>query len=114
MNRKTIIQISVIIVAFAASGIVLYRGLFSGPKPPAATPSPVGVVVSDPSSPLNGLDLNNITKSLPYSTDEDFDTALNQVFQKQSLEYGTIEFATVDPASEVGVSVESLVLPIQP
>lgn len=94
MNKKTLIQVVIIICAFAASGIVLYNGLFKNSS---------GV----PDSSLT-IDLAASTeKILPYGDKMDIKSAVSQ----QNLQYGLIQYPKLDPNQEVGIPLQQLIVP---
>ena len=99
MNKKTIIQVVVIVGALAASGIVLYNGFAGGGTPSLTGPG------SASSTPGSG----NI---LPYGTTFDF-KKLDDM-KEQDFQFGVVPYPTVNPPVEVGKdSVSDLVKPIQ-
>src|SRR5574340_1851730 len=103
MNRKTVIQVSVVVVAFSASGIVLYRG-FAKPKAPLpAVPLTMqypmaGGATTSAGSVLAGGGPKSIDKVLPNGNTLNFG-----VLGKQNLQYGLVEYPAVNLNSEVGL-----------
>ncbi|MBI3231968.1 MAG: hypothetical protein HYZ51_02715 [Candidatus Doudnabacteria bacterium] len=105
MNRKTIIQIIVIVICFGGSGFVLYNGLFKkqetvittgGGAVPGSPPAPVSSVAS-PADPL------------PFG--DNLSGELSRVLKRNGLQFGQIDYPQVS-ASEVGVPTEELVRPL--
>lgn len=96
MNKKLIIQIVVIVIAFGASGIVLYNGFFkNGSSQPALGSAQTSA--GDQSQAI-----------LPYGSTLDF-----SILKKQDLQFGTVQYPKVDPAL-VGIPENQLIKPIAP
>jgi hypothetical protein len=99
MNKKNIIQIAVIVVAFSISGIVLYKG-FGGSKSTAIDPSlavtGLGTVES------TGFNAEDV---LPYGKSLDFD----KVLKRNNLEFGKVSYPKLDPDLEVGKQEQDLI-----
>jgi hypothetical protein len=96
MNKKTI-QILIIVIAFAASGFVLYRG-FSGNKSSAPA-----VVPGVPGS-ANGADIDKI---LSNRATLDF----NSVLKRPNVQYDTLSLPDVKP-EEIGHENVPDIIPI--
>jgi hypothetical protein len=94
MNKKTIIQLVIIIVFFSASGFVLYNGLFK---------KKTGTLPAQDFLTASGFDAT-ATNLLPQGGELDFD----RVLKKQNLQYGVISFPRLDP-KEVGIPQEQLI-----
>jgi Flp pilus assembly protein CpaB len=90
MNKKTIIQLVIIVVAFGAAGVVLYNVFFQGG---ANNPSQN----QGYSSTLQGI--------LPYGNNLDFSQALNS----NRFQYNQVVFPQVDPKKDVGIPVSDLI-----
>ena len=87
MNKKTIIQLIIIMGAFGGAGLVLYNGFFSGqsiPQPTTATATP-----------------ENPESILPNGDFLDFN-----ILDKKRFEYDQIKYPQLDPQSDVGVFPE--------
>ena len=100
MNKKTIIQVAIIICAFGLSGIIVYRGLFanknSAPSPALSTAGSVDI--SQAAEPI-----------LPNGGTWDLDQVLNK--QKQ-LQFGIVQFPQLNASADVGVSYQELFAPL--
>jgi hypothetical protein len=94
MNKKTIIQIVIIVGAFAASGMVLYNGLFKNSTPDLSLSASDGAA---------GAGSNE--KILPYGDKLDFKTVL----EKQNLQFDIVDYPKLDPQAEVGVDLGNLI-----
>lgn len=107
MNRKTIIQVVVIVAAFAISGIVIYNGFFSGPSLP---PVPVEMLGGTGASSTAGsvADSQNL---LPYGSS--FDYQKIDDLKKRNFQFGIVQYPVLDPA-EVGKDVNTLIQPPAP
>ena len=92
MNKKFIIQIVVIIIAFGGAGLVLYNGLFKS--------SGTGTAPVAPAAAQQSI--------LPYGTAMDFDAVLYQ----HNLQYNVVSYPVLNADSEVGIPVEKLITPI--
>jgi hypothetical protein len=101
MNKKTIIQLVVIVAAFGACGLVLYNGLFKGQSSPSAAnmSTPIGF-------PGVTADINQ--DILPYGDNLDFSKALDS----KRFQYNQIEYQKLNPQNEVGISPDSLITPL--
>jgi hypothetical protein len=97
MNKKLIIQIVVIAVAFGASGFVLYNGFFKNSGTPAVLSLTGG-------APSTGQD----EAILPLGTSLDF-----SVLKKQNLQFGNMQYPKLDPTT-VGIPENQLIKPITP
>ncbi len=84
MSRKTLIEISVIAVAFIGSGIVLYNGL-SGGSGESATQT---AVVEKP------------VQVLPYG--QSFDYKQIDELKNRGFQFGTIAYPVLSTSTEVG------------
>lgn len=93
MNKKTIIQIIVIVAAFAGSGIVLYKGMSQKKSAPAPVPAA-----------MTAGQEGGIANILPLGKTLDF-----KVLDKQNLEYGTLIYPKLDPNQEVGIEGQALI-----
>ncbi len=92
MDKKKLIQIIVIIVAFGGSGVVLYNGLYKGSAPPPAA-------VSVSALPASGVAAGAANPLLPYGGKLDF----TGILYKQGLQYDAIFFPTLNTSTEVGI-----------
>ena len=94
MNKKSIIQVVVIVGAFVGSGIVLYNGLFKSTGVPP---------------PLQGVNSTAISeeKILPYG--DKFNYQVMSDMQKRNFSFGAVDYPKVDP-SEIGkASLDDLI-----
>lgn len=97
VNKKTIIQLVVIVAAFAAAGLVLYNGLFKG----NGNTAPGFVDTST----------NAGQEILPYG-----DTPLEIQFKAldpKRFQYNQIEYQKLNPQNDVGIPPDSLITPIE-
>ena len=99
MNKKTIIQLVINVVAFGAAGLVLYNGLFNSNN----SALPVGVSGATPQS----VSSQNI---LPYG-DTPLDIQFKQVLDPNRFQYNQIDYPKLDPKNDVGISPDSLIIP---
>jgi hypothetical protein len=97
MNKKTIIQLVIIVVAFGAAGLVLYNGLF---KSGGGTISPLAEVENSSASSTSQA-------ILPYGGTLDF----SKVLDPNRFQYNEIDYQQLDPQSDVGVPVDNLITP---
>jgi hypothetical protein len=95
MNKKQIIQIVVIIIAFGLAGFVLYNGFFKGNGGgPLLLDSPAISAQAQPE------DL------LPEGTTLNFD-----LLKQQNLFYNQVPYPKLNPVSDFGIPVSSLIIP---
>jgi hypothetical protein len=94
MNKKTIIQLVIIVVAFGAAGLVLYNGFYGNNNAPV---QPAGGIPSLPTA----------QEILPYGKTLDFSKALDP----NRFQYNQINYSQLDPQNEVGISQDSLIVP---
>jgi hypothetical protein len=98
LNKKIIIQIVVIIMAFAGSGLVLYNGMFKKNS-------------SVPLASMSGITQTGISsgataeKILPYGEALDFKGVLN----KQGLSYGALAYPVLDEKQDIGVKQQDMI-----
>jgi hypothetical protein len=115
MDKKLIAKILIIVSCFVGSGLVLYFGYFKS----SAVPAPqVGAVQKNPAS-IGGLPGSNtqppdlgvsaITGQdvLPKGESLNFE----QVINTSRFNYNINPYPQVDPAREIGIPVENLILP---
>jgi flagellar basal body-associated protein FliL len=95
MNKKTIIQLVIIVVAFGAAGVVLYNGFFQG-----------GVSHSPQDQGMGGAS-STPQEILPYGNNLDFNHTVNS----NRFLYNQISFPQVNPQQDVGIPVGSLIPP---
>lgn len=93
MNKKTIIQLVIIVVAFGAAGVVLYNGFFSGGSPAV---NQTGATASTTTQDI-----------LPYGENLDFSQALNP----KRFQYNQLVYPVLDPKNDVGISEQNLITP---
>ena len=94
MNKKTIIQMVIIIVAFGAAGLVLYNGFFNQNNGTGSSAVPAQSVTTQ-----------NI---FPYGETLDFSKALDL----NRFQYNQIAYPQLDPQKDVGISQDSLIIPL--
>ena len=97
MDKKKLIQIIVIIIAFGGSGIVLYNGLYKGSAPSSAVS--VSSMTGSGAVVVSGLAVGAANPLLPYGDKLDFTGILG----KQGLQYDAISFPTLNTSTEVGI-----------
>jgi hypothetical protein len=107
MNRKTLIQLSVILICLGVSAFVLYNGFFKNSSPPPITD--LSVPSSPNSSQTATSPLADPTNPLPYG--DNLAAELKRVLGKNSLQFGVIAYPIINEA-EVGVGVTDLVKPL--
>ena len=103
MNKKLIIQIIVIVVAFGGAGLVLYNGLFKGSS-------------SQTASTAVSTDAGSQESILPYGSSYGFpgtDKDYGKVLKRNNLLYNLALFPKMD-LSEVGILVTNLITPLPP
>jgi len=95
-NKKTIIQLVVIIGAFIAAGFVLYEGgLFGGGSPasaPGATPAALSGAPKD---------------VLPYGDTLDF----SKVIDPTRFQYDLVQYPKLDSQNDVGIPEAAIITP---
>lgn len=92
MNKKTLIQLVVIIVAFGGAGMVLYNGLYKNNSTTNATEEFAIPPTSEQSI-------------LPLGGTMDF-----KILDKYNLKYNQSNYPKLDPNSEYGIPVDNLIL----
>jgi hypothetical protein len=99
MNKKNI-QLGVVVVAFLAMGIILYKGFFAGSGgSSAAAPAPI----------VNTASLTP-TSILPYGSDFDYQKV--DALVQQGFQYGQIQYPVVSTSTDVGKDVSDLIAPL--
>jgi hypothetical protein len=96
MNKKQIIQLVVILLAFGGAGFVLYRGGIFGTSSAGIGSTQTLVESGIVSQPL-----------LPYGETLDFKQALDA----DRFNYNQFEFGKLDPKTEVGIDENLLIVP---
>lgn len=91
MNKKTIIEIVIIVGAFVGAGVVLYNGLFKGNSQSEGT--------------LNQTIVTE--KILPYG--DTFDYSKIVEIRKKKFQFGAVQYPQVDPKLEVGKDPSTLI-----
>ncbi len=91
MNRKTIIEVIVIVGAFVGAGVVLYNGLFKNSQ------SGVDPLLEHPKA---------IEKILPYG--DTFNYKQLEELKLKKFQFGVISYPKVNPSTEVGKNVDTL------
>ena len=95
MDKKQIIQITVIVVALGGAAMILYNGLFKDS--------------GESSSPASATAVEQ-QEILPYGSSLDFDKAINP----DRFQYGLLEYPKLDPQNEVGIPEYNLIIPASP
>lgn len=104
MERKKLIEIAIVVVAFGATGVVLYNGFFkksSTVRVPAVQVAP-GVASGVAPGAVSGPDTGVI---LPFGSKLDFD----EILTKRKFDFGAIVPPKLDPAADIGIPTQSLV-----
>ena len=94
MDKKKIIQIAVIVLAFGGSGFVLYNGMFKS-KPSSIVPAAVSGTGIGQSAPV---------QILPYGSELNF-----SVLSKQKQQYGAVSFPQINTSTDISIPVTDLV-----
>lgn len=103
MNRKSIIQIVVVVICFGASAMVLYKGFF---KEEAVTaPFSMGGALGTQPGATAAAEASN---PLPYG--DDLSGELKKALNRNGLRYDYYSYPKLNP-SEVGIPVTDLVRP---
>lgn len=116
VNKKTIIQLVIIVVAFLAAGLVLYNGFFNNSNNAASqTGMPGGSLQSSSSSVSMFMPASTSSSSstptqsiLPYGETLDF----GKVLDSKRFQYNQINYPQLDPQNEVGIFPDSLITPL--
>ncbi len=103
--NKNLIKIIIIIIAFAASGLVLYFGMFKDKASPV--PSQLGVVGLGGVGAVGG-EVPVDQEILPNGEKLDFKAAINEV----RFKYNIAKYPTLNPSTEVGIDEQNLITPI--
>jgi len=98
MNKKTLIQIIVIVGCFVGSGVVIYNGLFKK-TPPSITDVSTSGVTSQPSDE---------EAILPYGSKLDFDSVFNK---KNKFIYGKLDYPKLNYSLDVEIDEKMLIKP---
>lgn len=98
MDKKNLIQLIVVGVAFLASGLILYNSFFKSASPLATSAPAAGVASATPASVL------------PYGSNFDYQQIDN--LQKQGFEFGQIQYPVVSTSTEVGKTTADLIIPL--
>jgi hypothetical protein len=95
MNKKAIIQTTIVIIAFGASGIILYNGLFK---------NSVGPVPNGSLAPITSS--ANLTSSaiLPHGDKLDF-----KPIYTQDLRFGDYIYPSISTTSDVSIPLQNLI-----
>ncbi len=105
MDKKQIIQISVIVIAFGAAGLVLYNGLF---KNNSSGPELVGNMASSTGASIAaGQAIQNAKQILPNGDTLDFSVLRNP--NGPQLHFNQIIYPQLNPALDVGVNENNLI-----
>lgn len=98
MNKKSIIQIVVIVICFGAAGMVLYNGFFKSSGSDLAGSASVvsGDVKKEPILPFGSLT----------------ESSLLNAFKKPKLLFGQQEYPKLEPGFDIGINEEELITPI--
>lgn len=99
-NKKQLIQILVIVLAFLAAGYVLYSGgLFGGAKPGSGPAGPAGAPAA-----VSG-------EILPYGNLLADPKDFNKVIDHSRFQYDLVQYPKLDSQKEVGIPEDSIVSP---
>jgi hypothetical protein len=96
MNKKTIIQLVIIVVAFGVAGVVLYNGFFKTASVPLNL-----VATSATTAGASGA-------ILPNGESLDFSKAIDP----KRFQYNQITYTQLDPKNDLGILKENLVIPL--
>ncbi len=94
MDRKLIIQISIIVVAFGAAGIIFYNGFVKTNRVAVPAETATSAVVVDQQTVL------------PYGPGLDF-----SLLHNQNQQYNIVTYPKLDPSQQVGVPLGNLIVP---
>ncbi len=109
MNKKTVIQIVVVVCAFSGSGIVLYKGFFRNSRPPNVISLTAGPGGSGAGlRPAQAAAGKSIDKILPNGASLDLD-----VLKRPRVEYGLRPEKNTVSEPEIGISQFELVVPLK-
>lgn len=97
MNKKTIIQLAIVVVAFGASGLVLYYGYFGGSAPSAISPGPESATSQTQSAAI-----------LPFG-DKPLNFEVLHKRQDRAIDPSNFDYPKLDPQTQVGVPIQDLV-----
>ena len=96
MNKKLIIQLTIIVVAFGAAGLILYNGFFNQGSAPTLGTLVVAGGASGPVTPQ---------QILPYGSNAfDFGPLTSRPFI-----FNQIQYPSINPATDVGIPPSSLI-----
>jgi hypothetical protein len=105
MNKKSVIQIVVISIAFIASGVVLYKGFFSGSGNAGAPIVPLGIIAGSGTSTVSSENV------LPYGPTFDY-AKIDDLEKKMHFKFGVISYPVLSTSTEVGKpSAADLMIP---
>jgi hypothetical protein len=109
MDRKKIIQVVVIIIAFGGSGFVLYNGLYRPKAAPDAVNllSPAAMVAPSPVAQGTGNDL------LPYGKGK-VSSAFSSDMDGHNFQFDAVFFPTLNTTTEVSQYDDASKTYIQP
>ena len=97
MDKKKIIQIVVIVIAFGISALVLYNGFFKSSSKSALE------------SLAPGAGTASTQDILPNGSGLDFG-----LLKQQHLRFGLVTYPKLDPKNEVGIPENQLIVPAGP
>ena len=97
-NKKNIIQMLIIVVAFAAAGFVLYKGgIFGNGSGPASAPAPTSAQVA--------------AEVLPYGEILRDPKDLDKVILPRRFFYDQVQYPKLNNSTEVGVDENTMIIP---
>lgn len=120
MDKKKLIQISIIVICFLTAGFIVYNGMF---KSSASVPVPTAGGTSQGINNAIPVSTGNTVVAggkgnvaVPVSIQQlsinyDFSKEIKKVLLKNGLSYQTFQYPKVNEA-EVGISVNDLVKPM--
>lgn len=109
MQKKQIIQIGIIIVAFGGAGLVLYNGLFkNNSSGPELTMSLPGIMsTSTPGSGMAGQAVQNGQEILPNGSKLDFSIFSDP--NEPKFQFNQIVYPQLNEKQEVGINENNLI-----
>lgn len=108
MNKKLLVQLIIIIVAFTGSGLVLYNGFFKNNNKPALGQSYNGplknniAALGQSAAPAGGSQAPE--GILPYGNNLDF-----SILKQQTFYYNQVQYPTLGQSNSIGIPEENLI-----
>ncbi len=110
MNKNAAIKIAIVVICFGGTGLVLYFGMFRNkrPAPPvAAFMQGGGPQLGGGAQPVIAGGVSALEDILPNGGTLDF----SKVIDRNRFRYHLAEYPKLNPNTEVGVSINALILP---